>query len=43
MAVTHLLAWSHDAMAPAYYLIGAATVSLGVLLHWRETAQASLP
>jgi MFS transporter, MHS family, proline/betaine transporter len=43
MVVTYLLAWSHDAMAPASYLLGAAAISLGVLLHWRETAQAPLP
>ena len=43
MAVTYLLAWSHDALAPAYYLMAAAAVSLGVLLRWRDTARAPLP
>jgi len=43
MAATYLLAWSHDALAPAYYLMAAAVVSLGVSLCWRETAQAPLP
>jgi MHS family proline/betaine transporter-like MFS transporter len=38
MAATYLIAWSHDALAPAYYLMGAAVVSLGVALCWRETA-----
>ena len=40
MAATYLLAWSHDALAPAYYLMGAAAISLGMALRWRETAQA---
>jgi hypothetical protein len=40
--VTSLLAWTHDALAPAYYLMAAA-VSLGGLLPWRDTAQAPLP
>jgi MHS family proline/betaine transporter-like MFS transporter len=43
MAVTYLLAWSHDALALAYYLMAAAAVSLAVLLPWRHTAQAPLP
>lgn len=43
MVVTYLLAWSHDALAPAYYLMGAAAVSLGALLGWRETAKMPLP
>jgi hypothetical protein len=43
MVVTSLLAWSHDALAPAYYLMAAAAVSLGVLLPWCDTARAPLP
>jgi MHS family proline/betaine transporter-like MFS transporter len=43
MVVTYLLAWSHDAMTPAYYLMGAAAVSVGVPLPWRESANAPLP
>jgi MFS transporter, MHS family, proline/betaine transporter len=42
MVVTYLLAWSHNALAPAYYLMGAAAVPLGVLLRWRESAWAPL-
>jgi hypothetical protein len=41
--VTSPLAWPHDALAPAYDLMGAAAVALGVLLPWRDTAQAPLP
>jgi MHS family proline/betaine transporter-like MFS transporter len=41
--VTSLLAWSHDALAPAYYLMAAAVVSLGALLRWRDTTQAPRP
>jgi MHS family proline/betaine transporter-like MFS transporter len=43
MAVGSLMAWSHDALAPAYYLMGAAAVSLAVLVSWPETARAPLP
>jgi MHS family proline/betaine transporter-like MFS transporter len=42
MVVTSLLAWSHDPLAPAYYLMAAAAVSVGVLLSWRDTAQVPL-
>jgi MHS family proline/betaine transporter-like MFS transporter len=42
MAVTSLMAWSQDALAPAYYLMGAAAVSLAVLVSWPETARAPL-
>ena len=43
MVVTYLIAWSHKALAPAYCLMGAAAISLGLLVRWRETAQAPLP
>jgi MHS family proline/betaine transporter-like MFS transporter len=43
MVVTYLIAWSHNALAPAYCLMGAAAISLGLLVRWRETAQAPLP
>ena len=43
MIVTYLLAWSHNPLAPAYYLMGAAAVSLAVLMSWPETIQVPLP
>jgi MHS family proline/betaine transporter-like MFS transporter len=43
MAITSLLAWSHNPLTPAYYLMGAAAVSLAVLISWPETARAPLP
>jgi MHS family proline/betaine transporter-like MFS transporter len=43
MAITSLLAWSHNPLTPAYYLMGAAAVSLAVLISWSETARAPLP
>jgi MHS family proline/betaine transporter-like MFS transporter len=42
MAVAYLIARSHDDLSPAFYLMGAAAISLGVVLGWRETAQAPL-
>jgi MFS transporter, MHS family, proline/betaine transporter len=42
MVVTYLLARSHDDLSPAFYLMGAAAVSLGVILTLRETATAPL-
>lgn len=42
LVVTYLIARSHDDLAPAYYLMAAAAIALGVLLGWRETAQAPL-
>jgi MHS family proline/betaine transporter-like MFS transporter len=43
MVVTYLLAWSHNPLAPAYYLMGAAAVSLAVLMSWPESVNAPLP
>jgi MHS family proline/betaine transporter-like MFS transporter len=43
MAMTALLAWSHNPLAPAYGLMGAAAVTLAVLGSWPETAKAPLP
>jgi MFS transporter, MHS family, proline/betaine transporter len=43
MVAMYLLTWTHDALAPAHYVIGAAAVSVEVLLRWRETVQAPLP
>jgi MFS transporter, MHS family, proline/betaine transporter len=43
LVVTTLTAWSHNAEAPAFYLMGAAAISLAVLLPWRETVQVPLP
>jgi MHS family proline/betaine transporter-like MFS transporter len=42
MAVAYLIARSHDDLSPAFYLMVAAAISLGVVLGWRETAQAPL-
>jgi MHS family proline/betaine transporter-like MFS transporter len=42
MLVTSLLAWSRDPLAPAYYLMAAAAVSVAVLLSWRDTARVPL-
>jgi MFS transporter, MHS family, proline/betaine transporter len=43
MAMTALLAWSHNPLAPTYVLMGATAVSLAVLISWPETAQAPWP
>jgi MFS transporter, MHS family, proline/betaine transporter len=42
MAMTALLAWSHNPLTPTYVLMGATAVSLAVLISWPETAQAPL-
>jgi MHS family proline/betaine transporter-like MFS transporter len=43
LVVTTLTVWSHNPLAPAYYLMGAAAITLAVLLRWPETARAPLP
>jgi MHS family proline/betaine transporter-like MFS transporter len=42
MVATYLIHRSHDDLAPAYYLMGAAVVSLGAVLSLRETASSPL-
>jgi MFS transporter, MHS family, proline/betaine transporter len=42
MVATYLIAHSHNDLSPAFYLMGAATLSLLVILSLRETAQAPL-
>lgn len=43
MVATYLIARSHDDLSPAFYLMAAAAVSLGVILNLRETAYSPLP
>jgi MHS family proline/betaine transporter-like MFS transporter len=42
MVATYLIARSHNDLSPAWYLMGAATLSLLVILRVRETAKAPL-
>jgi len=43
MVATYLIARSHNDLSPAFYLMAAAAVSLGVILNLRETAYSPLP
>jgi MHS family proline/betaine transporter-like MFS transporter len=43
MVAAYLIARSHNDFSPAFYLMAAAAVSLGVILSLRETAYSPLP
>jgi MHS family proline/betaine transporter-like MFS transporter len=42
LVTTFLIERSHDDLAPAYYIMAAAAVSLGVILSLPETARVPL-
>ena len=43
MAITSLLDWSHNPLTPAYVLMGAAAVSLAVLIPWPPEPRSRVP
>jgi MFS transporter, MHS family, proline/betaine transporter len=42
VVVTSVLAWSHDPLTPAYYMMAATAVSLVVVWRWPEPVKAPL-
>jgi MHS family proline/betaine transporter-like MFS transporter len=42
LVAAYLIERSHNDLSPAFYIMAAAAVSLGVLLRLRETAHAPL-